>query len=518
MNRALLLAAGCLVPPVAGPSLLSAQDPPGKTTYDRWCAGCHGDTGAGDGEGAGYMLPRPRDFTRGVYQIRTTSSGSLPTDADLRRVIDDGMPGTAMPGWKTRLSTRERDDLVSYLKSFSRFFETDRPDVIQIGRAPGRDPDGLAEGRRVFETLECFKCHGDRGRGDGGSAPGLTDDEGFPIRAADLTRSWLFNGGGSVEAIYARLRTGLDGTPMPSFSDVIESDIITDEQLWRVAQYVRSLSPDRTPPVREVIRARRVDILPAGPSDTAWAGADEAFVPLVGQIVRTPRWFSPSVSGMWVSALHDGERLALRLTWTDPSRSPDPAWQEWLDLLSRTVVRDDTTALPHGPDRLVVQFPGRVTDEMERPYFLGGSTRRPVHLWRWRSDPDRLEEGSATELGQFVPAAGAPQVAHVAQFQDGEWQLQLTRALVPADTASAPALPPGIAIPIAFYAADGSSGEDSVRGAISSWYAVYLDVPASSRVFVQPIVAAMLTAGLGVLVVIRAQRRERRAAGTHTEE
>jgi hypothetical protein len=106
----------------------------------------------------------------------------------------------------------------------------------------------------------------------------------------------------------------------------------------------------------------------------------------------------------------------------------------------------------------------------------------------------------------------------VAQFQDGEWQLQLTRALVPADTGSAPALPPGIAIPIAFYAADGSSGEDSVRGAISSWYAVYLDVPASSRVFVQPIVAAMLTAGLGVLVVIRAQRRERRAAGTHTEE
>ena len=48
-----------------------------------------------------YMLPRPRDFTKGVYQIRTTASGELPTDADIRRVIDDGMPGTAMPEWKT---------------------------------------------------------------------------------------------------------------------------------------------------------------------------------------------------------------------------------------------------------------------------------------------------------------------------------------------------------------------------------------------------------------------------------
>ncbi len=34
----------------------------GKATYDTWCAGCHGDKGDGDGDGATTMLPRPRDF------------------------------------------------------------------------------------------------------------------------------------------------------------------------------------------------------------------------------------------------------------------------------------------------------------------------------------------------------------------------------------------------------------------------------------------------------------------------
>src|SRR2546429_4036287 len=73
-----------------------------------WCAGCHGETGAGDGPAAAYMLPRPRNFTGAVYKIRTTASGQLPTDADLLRAIDEGLPGSAMPAWKGRLSDAER--------------------------------------------------------------------------------------------------------------------------------------------------------------------------------------------------------------------------------------------------------------------------------------------------------------------------------------------------------------------------------------------------------------------------
>ena len=503
--------------------LAAQQQPhPGKPIYDRWCAGCHGETGAGDGEAAPHMLPRPRDFTKGVYQIRTTASGALPTDADLRRVIDEGMPGTAMPEWRTRLTQGERDDVVAYLKTFSRFFQGPAPEVLNLGRAPSGGEEAIAQGREAFQKLECFKCHGEAGRGDGTSAPTLTDDLDFPIRAADLTESWNFNGGSTVEAIYARLRTGLDGTPMPSFSDAVESGVITDEQLWRVSQYVRSLS-EEPPRVREVIRAARTTGIPADPADSVWFQVEAFYIPLVGQIVRAPRWFTPSVDGIWVRALHDGQRLAIRISWSDPSRSPDSTWQEWLNRVAATVARDDTTAAPpappvHGPDRLVVQFPRQVEEDLDPPYFLGGSPRRPVYDWRWSSNPDRVEEGTGMGLDRFAVSAGPTQVAHAARFAGGEWQVQFTRALVPADTAAAPAFAPGYAIPIAFRAADGSNGEDAVGGSISAWYAIYLDVPTPGRVYVQPVVAAMLTAGLGFFVVFRAQRREQRAAGPYSEE
>src|SRR5438093_1713393 len=122
------------------PDRLSAQDTTaGKAVYVKWCAGCHGDAGAGDGPAAHYMLPRPRDFTGAVYQIRSTASGELPTDADLLRAVDQGLPGTAMPGWKTRLSDRERRSVIAYLKTFSTFFAdtTIRPKPLAFGGAPG---------------------------------------------------------------------------------------------------------------------------------------------------------------------------------------------------------------------------------------------------------------------------------------------------------------------------------------------------------------------------------------------
>src|SRR3989442_10574201 len=42
------------------------------------------------------------------------------------------------------------------------------------------------------------------------------------FRSADLHQSWRFRGGPTAADIYRRLRTGLDGTPMPSFSDLID--------------------------------------------------------------------------------------------------------------------------------------------------------------------------------------------------------------------------------------------------------------------------------------------------------
>jgi mono/diheme cytochrome c family protein len=452
------------------------------------------------------MLPRPRDFTRGVFKIRTTASGELPTDADIQRMVDDGMPGTAMPAWKTRLAADQRDAVVAYLKTFSTFFQGQAPTALAIGRAPRGSAEALKDGRATFEKLECFKCHGALGRGDGKSAPTLADDWGQPIRAADLSESWTFRGGSTVEQIYARLRTGLDGTPMPSFNDVIEAKLITDEQLWHVAQYVRSLSPERPPEAREVMRAARVTALPAGPDDTTWSAAERHYVPLVGQVIQKPRWFAPAVDAVWVQAAHDGQSLALKLTWHDRSQSPAPAWDEWLGRVRASMTEGDTVvAATQGPDRLHVQFPLRWSPEVERPYFLGGDTRRPVYLWRWSSDGDKLEEGKGTGLGRFAagPGTGA---THAARYDRGEWRLQIARKLIPADTTAATSFPIGEAIPVAFFAADGSNGESDVQGSVSAWYAIYLDVPTSPRVYLAPAVAMVVTVGLGLAVVRRAQR------------
>ncbi len=510
MTRAPTLRTVALALGLAGSATsLAAQDlERGQALYERWCAGCHGDTGAGDGEAAAYMLPRPRDFTRAVYQIRTTASGELPSDDDLRRVLDDGMPGTAMPGWRTRLGPSERDDVIAYLKTFSRFFAGDAPEMLSFGRAPAASAEGIAEGAELYRELECFKCHGDGGRGDGPSAPTMTDDWDFPIRPADLTRPWTFNGGPEVEDIYRRMRTGLDGTPMPSFSDVLEAGIVTDEQLWRVAQFVRSLAPAE-PVAREVIRVAQVEgALPAGPDDALWDGVERFYVPMVGQIIEAPRWFTPTVDGLWVRGLHDGERLALLVSWSDPSRSPDSGWQEWLERVTASVMADEPADSAQGPDRLYLQFPAEPPAGMERPYFLGGDTRRPVYAWRWSSDGDRLDVGSATGLARFTAAGSDSDVAHAAAWSDGRWQVMFTRSLMPSDSGAAPGFPVGEAIPIAFQVADGSSGETGLRGSVSAWYAVYLDVPAPATLFVLPVAMALATVAFGAVVVARAQRRE----------
>ena len=503
------------LPLTAHRSPLAAQDlERGEAIYDKWCAGCHGESGAGDGEAAAFMHPPPREFSLALYQIRTTASGELPTDRDIRWVIDKGMPGTAMPGWESRLSEGDRNDVMAYIKSFSRFFDGNAPEPLDFGKALGSNEAGIAEGERVYRELECFTCHGDAGRGDGPSAPTLTDDWDFPIRAADLTEPWNFNGGASVEDIYRRLRTGLDGTPMPSFSDVIEAQMISDEQLWRVAQYVRSLSRDDPPRVRDVVRAALVEgELPAGPDDETWADVEPYYIPLVGQIIVKPRWFAPMVDGIRVKALHNGDRLAMLLSWNDPSSSPDPEWQEWLDRMAQTMTDvDGPLPTEQGPDRLHVQFAMKLPTGLERPYFLGGDRRNHVYMWRWTSSPDKLEEGSAAGFDRFVPRSSATDVSHTARFEAGQWRLVISRALVPSDTNAATVFVTGRSIPMAFYAADGSNGEGEMRGSVSAWYAIYLDGPTPAMAYVTPLLAMLLTAGLGIMVVWRAQQRGRSVA------
>jgi mono/diheme cytochrome c family protein len=414
---------------------------------------------------------------------------------------------------------------------FSRFFETDTPDVLELPNPPGRSDELIDAGREAYQLLECWKCHGNTGRGDGQSAPTQEDNNGFPIRPADLTHPWEFNGGGSAEDIYRTLRTGLDGTPMPSLEDALQGGIVTDDQLWGIAYYVESLARHQ-PVVREVVEAKRAEgELPGAPGDSAWNEVDRFWVPLVGQIIVQPRWFSPAVTGVWVQAAYDESDIVFRLSWNDRSRSPDPIWAEWRARVTEVMaphegddampasgpMAEDSAAaglgVPASPDAIAMWFPRSMPTGMERPYFFMGNTRNPVYMWHWTST------GSGEELlgrgpGVMDPLPGSGNgLTSEAVFDNGLWSLTFRRPLVPADTTDAIAFPTGQPVPVAFFAWDGDNGESGTRGSLSTWFFVYLTEPTSGAVFATPLVATLLTAGLGIFAVGRAQRRDRSRNG-----
>ncbi|MCX6552646.1 MAG: c-type cytochrome [Acidobacteria bacterium] len=240
LRRIGLCAAGILM---LGLAAGLAQTPPPvpqddvQRLYDRSCASCHGSDGKGRGPAADALTPAPRDFTRGMYKFRSTQSGSIPSDDDLDRAIAGGMPGTAMPAWKGMLTDSQITALVGYVKHFSPRFATDQPAPIKASQPVPPTPDSIDKGKAAFGALACGACHGDNGTGAGAVTAGMKDDWGNDIKAAVLNEPWTFRGGSTATDIYLRIKTGIDGTPMPSFADTA-----SDQDIWNVANYVVSIA------------------------------------------------------------------------------------------------------------------------------------------------------------------------------------------------------------------------------------------------------------------------------------
>jgi mono/diheme cytochrome c family protein len=86
--------------------------------YRRHCAHCHGVSGDGRGPTAAILDPYPRDYRQGVFKFKSTYTAAQPTDADLHRILHDGIPGTAMPSFAL-LPPDEIAALVEYVKYLS---------------------------------------------------------------------------------------------------------------------------------------------------------------------------------------------------------------------------------------------------------------------------------------------------------------------------------------------------------------------------------------------------------------
>jgi len=233
-------AAGLLPAAVAvGLAQAGATAPPTdiERLYDTSCGSCHGTDGRGHGPAADALTPRPRDFTSGTYKFRSTTAGSLPSDDDLYRAVAHGLPGTSMLGWKGILDDSQIRALVAYVKRFSPRFAAERPAAVTATPAVPSSPASIEKGRAAYETLACGACHGDGGTGADAVAAGLKDDWGHDAFAPNLTEPWAFRGGRGAADIYMRLKSGINGTPMPPFADAA-----SDDDLWHVANYVVSLA------------------------------------------------------------------------------------------------------------------------------------------------------------------------------------------------------------------------------------------------------------------------------------
>jgi mono/diheme cytochrome c family protein len=64
------------------------------------------------------LNPYPRDYRPGVFKFKSTATSAQPTDDDLRRVLHNGVPGTAMPSFAL-LPPDEIESLVEYVKYLS---------------------------------------------------------------------------------------------------------------------------------------------------------------------------------------------------------------------------------------------------------------------------------------------------------------------------------------------------------------------------------------------------------------
>jgi mono/diheme cytochrome c family protein len=369
-----------------------AEPAPGKAVYDQHCASCHGATGEGNGPAAVWLFPKPRNFSAGLYKIRSTPSGALPSDEDLYRTVTQGLGGSSMPGF-SYLSEQERRDVVQYVKYLTASAGPDgkRVNKFEQARAEGAlgqpitvppEPpltfESVTKGRELFVKLQCATCHGDHGAGDGPSAAAQKDSFGVPIPPRDFNTG-TFRGGSTGADLYTRIAVGLGGTPMLAYPD----DVLAPADRWALVHHIQSLRRkdvevgDILASDGRVTVARHKGNLPLDPADPVWERIERVRVPL------SPLWPEPyPVYGVAVRALHNGRQLALLLQWRDETLNGGPVRPQDFQ------------------DAVAIQFSlsGRV------PFIGMGDPENPVNVWQWKAGWQQDVDGERPDVSTVFPS------------------------------------------------------------------------------------------------------------------
>ncbi len=461
----------------------------GKEIYDKRCTWCHGPDGDGAGAAQDRLNPPPRDFTYGNYKIKTSSFDSMtPNDEDVFRMIRDGMPGTAMPGWSDLLSEQEMWDLVAYVKSFVSF---DAPTIRQIDfgtQIPSSD-ESIKKGKVLFEMGDrCVECHGKTGKGN--ASKRLMGDLGERTWARNLTKPWTFRGGNDPKDIFVRITTGIAGTVMPSFANPRSKKSLSVEDRWHVANYVASLAKTdkKVNAENTVIKADKVvGDLPDSQDDQRWENTSPTTFYLVPQIIGEERLFRPSNDTITVRAMYNDNAVAMLLEWDDRTKS--------IPGDDRAETIGDTPLMEDG---VAVQLPVTIPNDMEKPYFGMGDTVHTVNIWHWKSGTKYQAESinilNSNGLKNIERREAADVGLHAKSgYMDGTWKVLMYRPLSTSSPESNIQFKEGRFIPVAFAAWDGSNNSESgSKHTMTTWYWLLLK-PATGY---KPILMSLVVMGL----------------------
>ncbi len=485
------------------PEADTAQLDSGKKLYDQHCASCHGITGDGNGPASVWLYPKPRDFSAGLFKIKSTPGQSLPADEDLFQSVTRGLPGSSMPSF-SYLTEPERRDAAQYVKFLTArtntsggrvnlFSEAARDGTlakpVDVPPEPAATVAELTLGREVFKKMQCALCHGETGAGDGPQVPTLKDASGLPVHPRDFNTG-LFRGGHTGRDLYLRINNGLPGTPMIPYGD----DLLKPEERWALVHYVQSLRRtdvsvnDLLAPEDSAVHVKRVAKLPTEPMDSLWESFDPVRVPL------NPLWPEPNqIYAVAVSAVTDGKKLAVLLQWRD-------------DLPQNTAIR-----VQDFQDGAALQF------SLSGKYgFIGmGDKDNPVNLWSWKagwqaegtpdmdsvyqsmhtdawtftnyntaasagnviSQPHKspVEDANAAGFGSFKSQPISQQnVAGKGVWHDGFWNVVFIRDLKSRDADDIKFVT-GKPVPVAFAIWNGEQHDRNGRKMVSNWYQLVLD-------------------------------------------
>ena len=283
--------------------------------YRQHCAHCHGISGDGAGPTSAFLNPYPRDYRLGLFKFKSTERPAKPTDDDLRRILRDGIAGTAMPSFLL-LPDDEIDALIEYVKYLAMRGETETlleltllndGDTVEMNRdqlvasyvkpvaeswaaaesqiivPPDRPPvdtpeqlaDSLAKGAELFRgaKAQCMKCHGPTGMGDG-SEERLFDDWNKIKKFADIAKS------------IAAAEENQDRSERRSQLKALYNDLQVEQTKWLLPQ-------QEVPPRNLRLGVYRFGRRPADLYRRIFAGVNGTPMPQAGANANNPSGMTP---------------------------------------------------------------------------------------------------------------------------------------------------------------------------------------------------------------------------------